>query len=342
MDRPQILKKLKRKIWLTSLTKPLHSHMTARTSFLRLQRTSNHSRRESPHFSQSQKKPLMLTKLRASLETNLLFATSALITTTKLQLNNTKTMQVLSTWLIKGKTRRSSKRLTDNRLNNKPRKNSVINTRPSVNATSSRKWPSRWRMGSMSIQWCPMVCLTSTNAHPTSFKWCTSTISRWWSTIRWTRWMKAWRVWASHLLSFLHLKERAQTAVTKKHQLDKVNNINQDAKNPSNSQETSSQWCSQACNQWARTDLAKKPTVLPTWVERASSQASLLPFKEKDVKTLWVVLDHSIFQERGLQWFNSAQIIKKTRCHTILSKLASWESTMKCQREAFSMPHLRN
>jgi len=145
----------------------------------------------------------------------------------------------------------------------------VINTTLTANATSSPKWPNRWKLASMNIQWCLMVCQTSTNAHLTSFKWCTSTILRWWSTIRWTRWTKAWRIWASHhpsSLQCLHLKERAQVAVINKLQMD--SNINQDAKNPSSSQVTSCQWCSQECNQWARTDLAKKLNSPPTtWVE---------------------------------------------------------------------------
>jgi len=97
MRKPQTLRKMKRKILLTSQTKPLHSHMTARTSFLRLQRTFNNSRRESPHFSQSQRRTSMLTKLKASLEVNLLSVTSALVTITRLKFYKAKTKKVLST-----------------------------------------------------------------------------------------------------------------------------------------------------------------------------------------------------------------------------------------------------
>ena len=123
------------------------------------------------------------------------------------------------------------------------------------------------------------------------------------------------------------------------------NNINQVAKKmvnyQSNSQETSSQWCSQACNQWARMDLAKRHMALPIWVEKASSQASLLPFKGKGVETLYLVSDHSTFREKDPQWFNTVPIIKKIKCPIISNKPVSWESTLKCPREMFSMFHLR-
>jgi len=171
-------------------------------------------------------------------------------------------------------------------VSNKHQKITVINSKLNANATSSPKCPSRWKMATMSIQWCLMVCQISTNAHLTFFKWCISTISRWWSTIRWIRWMKAWRAWASHHLSSLHLKERAQAAVIKKFKMH--SNINQDAKKlPSKSQETSSQWCSQVSSKWASKDLAKKLMDPPTtWVDRSLIQASHLPFKGKDVVTL--------------------------------------------------------
>jgi len=168
--------------------------MTAKTFSLRLQITFKSNSRESPLSFLNKKRILMLTKLKASQEDNLLFVTSVLIMN-KLKVNKSKTNKVLSrTW----------KSMPDNKFKNKHQKKIDINITQTVNATSSLKWPSRWRMASMSIQWCLMVCQTSTNAHHTSFKWCTSTISRWWSTIKWTRWTKAWSQWASPLPSSLH------------------------------------------------------------------------------------------------------------------------------------------
>jgi len=69
--------------------------MTVKTFSLRLQITFKSNSRELLLFFLNKKRILMLTKLKASLEDNLLFVTSVLIMN-KLKVNKSKTNKVLS------------------------------------------------------------------------------------------------------------------------------------------------------------------------------------------------------------------------------------------------------